>query len=176
MSLYASFEEAWWAVQRVRPEQTPWLDDDGDGFADVGEVAARRGFGSTRTLGDAWAPWVVWARVGEREKGKREKGEGLGVIEAEVRDDGRVSEVWAVVYSPSYQPPKPGMTEGLVVEDLPRVALLDVNGDGVYSAAYDGFGEGGAYRVVVYAVDGEGLVGRPRGVEVHRVYLPMVVK
>jgi hypothetical protein len=63
-----------------------------------------------------------------------------------------------------------------VLEDLPTVALTDGDGDGMYRGTYDGFDEEGTYRVLVYAVDGEGLVGRPRDAGVHRLYLPLVLK
>jgi ligand-binding sensor domain-containing protein len=172
MSLYASFQEARWAVQEAHPDQTPWLDDDGDGVpneGEEGEEAARRGFAYAGTLGDTWPPYVVWAEIGEIQH-------GTGDITAEVRDDTGVSEVWAVIYPPSYQPPDPATTEELVLESLTTVPLSDTNGDGVYSAVYDGFAETGAYRVVVYAVDGEGLMGRPKGAEVHHLYLPLVVR
>jgi hypothetical protein len=172
LSLYASFQEARWAVQEAHPDQTPWLDDDGDGVpneGEEGEEAARRGFAYAGTFGDVWPPYVVWAEIGEIQH-------GTGDITAEVRDDVGVSEVWAVIYPPSYQPPDPATTEELVLESLTTVPLSDTNGDGVYSAVYDGFDETGAYRVVVYAVDGEGLVGRPKGAEVHRLYLPLVVR
>jgi hypothetical protein len=87
--------------------------------------------------------------------------------------------VWAVVYKPSYEPPDPGEVEEMPQEDLPTVALLDLDRDGVYSGVYEGFDELGEYRVVVYAVDGEGLEGRPKQVEVTtgwQVYLPVVMR
>ena len=171
-SLYGSFQEAQWAAQEAHPDQTPWLDDDGDGVpneGDDGQEAARRGFAYAGTLRDAWPPYVVWAEVKDVQGGQ-------GVVEAEVRDDVGVSRVWAVVYPPSYQPPDPATTEELVQEGLPEVPLLDPDGDGVYRTVYSGFGEAGVYRVVVYAVDGEGLVGRPKGIEVHRLYLPLVTR
>jgi hypothetical protein len=157
-------------VQIAHPDQTPWLDDDGDGAPNGGvdgQEATQRSFVSAGTLGDAWSPWVVWAEIVDVQGSQ-------GTIEAEVRDDGSVSEVWAVIYPPSYQSPASG--EALVLEDLPTVTLTDGNGDGVYVALYDGFDEAGTYRVVVYAVDEEGLVGRPRDAEVHRLYLPLVLR
>jgi len=99
------------------------------------------------------------------------------VLEAEVRDDQGVLSVWAVVYKPSYVLPEPG--EELVLEELPTVMLLDLDHDGVYRATYEGFDEVGEYRIVVYAVDGDGLEGRPREVRVHAgwpLYLPLVVQ
>jgi hypothetical protein len=102
-----------------------------------------------------------------------------GVIEAQVEDDQGVLGVWAVVYKPSYEPPDPEEVKEMPQEDLPTVMLLDLDRDGVYSGVYEGFNEVGEYRLVVYAVDGEGLEGRPKQVEVTtgwQVYLPMVLK
>jgi len=102
---------------------------------------------------------------------------GTGVITAEMRDDKSVLSAWAVVYKPSYVPPEPGPE--MVQETLPTVTLLDQNRDDVYTGLYEGFDEVGEYRIVVYAVDGEGFEGRPREVEVRTgwlVYLPVVLK
>ena len=176
MSLYASFQEARWAVGQAHPDQTPWLDDDGDGMPNQpqdGQVAQRRGFAYAGTfIEEKWPPYVVWASV-------RDVQEGDGVIEAKVLDDLGVLSVWAVVYKPSYVPPDPGETEEMPQEDLSTATLLDLDGDDVYSATYEGFDEIGKYRIVVYAVDGEGLEGRPKEMEVivgWRVYLPLVLR
>ena len=109
LSLYNSFEQARWMAETTHPDQTPWLDDDGDGMwnptADDQE-AARRGFAYAGTFSsgdDQWPPYVVWARV-DVENGDR-------VIKAKVEDNhgnGGVSFVWAVLYEPSYTPPPRG--------------------------------------------------------------------
>jgi hypothetical protein len=176
MSLYGSFQQGRSTAQIAHPDQTPWLDDDGDGIPNEeedGQVAQRRGFAYAGTLPDEkWPPYIVWAQV-------RDLQNGQGVIEAEVQDNQGVLSVWAIVYPPSYTPPDPDETEELIQEDLLTVELLDSNGDDVYSAVYPSFGEVGVYRVVVYAVDQEGLEGRPRDLQVRigwSVYLPMVVK
>jgi hypothetical protein len=169
-SLYNSFQEARWAAQEAHPDQTPWLDDDGDGRPNDGEdgqEAARRGFAYAGTLGESWPPYAASAGAGEIQA-------ATGVITAEVRDDGDVSSVWAMIYPPSYRPPTSG--EELVQETVPTVTLSHV-GDGIYSCEYGGFTEAGPYRVVVYAVDEEGLMGRPRAVGAqHRIYLPLILR
>jgi hypothetical protein len=87
-----------------------------------------------------------------------------------------------VVYKPSYTPPNPEQTEEIVQEDLPTVTLLDSEGDGIYSAVYEGFNEPGSYRLVIYAQDGEGIAGRPLAIEIeieigrHQLYLPSVMR
>jgi hypothetical protein len=173
-SLYAGFQTARWAVQSAHPDQTPWLDDDGDGIANEtgeGQEAARRGFTFAGTLGDeAWPPYVVQAT------GPAEVEQGQGVIRAEVRDDERVRRVWAVIYPPSYQPPESG--EEMPQENLPTIVLLDQGSDW-YGATYTGFDEVGVYRVVVYAEDDGGLEARPLAIEVRtgwQVNLPLVLK
>jgi hypothetical protein len=54
-----------------------------------------------------------------------------------------------------------------------------LDGDGVYRATYEGFDEIGAYRIVVHAVDNEGLAARPKAVAVRTgwpVYLPLIFR
>jgi hypothetical protein len=70
-----------------------------------------------------------------------------------------ISEVWALVYAPAYEPPESG--EGLGQENVPRVDLVDGEGDGTYEATY-AFSESGLYRVVAYAIDDARLNARPR--------------
>jgi hypothetical protein len=45
--------------------------------------------------------------------------------------------------------------------NVDKVALQDLDGDGIFTASY-GFVELGTYRVVIYAVDDRGLSARPR--------------
>ena len=114
----------------------------------------------------------MWAQV-------RDVADGEGVVEAEVQDDKRALSVWAVVYKPSYAPPDPEEIEEMLQEDLPTVALLDQNGDGVYSGVYEGFDELGEYRVVGYAVDDEANWALPAWVMVRlgrAVYLPVLMR
>jgi hypothetical protein len=175
-SLYAAFQTANWAVQKAQPYQTPWLDDDGNGVANEtadGELAAQRGFefAGTEAVED-WEPYVVQAI------GPTGVENGYGVIRAQVRDDGRIRRVWAVIYPPSYDAPETG--DELVREILPTVVLLEQEEDW-YGAMYSGFDEIGVYRVVVYAEDRDGWESQPFAIEVEiglgwAVYLPMVVR
>jgi len=172
MSLGAAFEEGEWAVRSAHYDQTPWLDGDGDGVPNETEdrqEAALRGFAYPGTLGEErWSPYIVQAEV-------RGLSGGQGEIWAEVRDDEEVKWVWAVVYPPSYQPPE--SEEELGAEPLP--VTLQSRGGNWYGGLYGEFDESGAYRVVVYAEDDEGLMGRPKQVQVWtgwRVYLPVIMK
>jgi len=175
-SLYGGFQEATWAVQAAGYDQTPWLDDDGDGTpneANEGGVAQTRGFNYAGTLADeGWPPYIAQAI------GPSVISRGRGDIRAKVLDDetNGVRLVWAVIYAPSYQPPAAG--EEIVKETLPSIVLANLGND-EYGAAYTGFDEMGLYRVVVYAEDIHHLEARPLTIEVRtgwQVYLPVVVK
>jgi PKD repeat protein len=173
-SLYNSFQKATWATQAAHPNQTPWLDDDGDEVANGaldGVESARRGFAFAGTLpAEQWPPYVVQV------KGPIKPERTQGVIEAEVRDDEGVDDVWAVIYPPSYQAPEPG--EEMVDEVLPTIVLQPQQGrDDWYAALYTGFLEQGVYTVVVYAEDFDDLAARPVAIEIGRaVYLPLVMR
>jgi hypothetical protein len=175
-SLYGSFAEARWAVQEGHPQQTPWLDDNGNGIPNEvgdGAVAQVRGFNYAGTFAEVlWPPYVREAHV-------RDVHAGGGVIAAEIHDDVGVLSAWAVIYPPSYTPPAPEGVEEMVQEDLETAMLLDTNGDQIFTAYSSAFDEVGEYRVVIYALDGDGLQGRPRSVTVRtgwQVYLPLVVR
>jgi hypothetical protein len=174
MSLYSGFSEAKWAVQQAHADQTPWLDDNGDGTPnglEDGQLATQRGFAYAGTLpGTEWPPHIAWASFAQ----------SIGFIQAEVQvQAGRIiSEVWALLYAPSYEPPE--SSEDLEAEDVPKVALTDPDENGLYTATTAEFVEQGAYRVVVYAVDTIGLNARPKeaagGGGGNMIYLPVVLR
>jgi hypothetical protein len=176
-SLYGAFSEAQWAANQAHPDQTPWLDDDGDGVPNEskdGEEAQVRGFAYAGTLDgeENWPPYIAQAEIGDIS-------DGDGVISAEVRDDRSVLGVTAIIYKPSYIPPDQDAQE-MPAESLPTVALRDTDGNGIYRATYEGFDEVGTYRIVVMAVDGEGIEGRPFAIEMqlggYQLYLPAITR
>ena len=165
LSLYAGFQEAAWAVDAVQPAQTPRLDADG-------ETAAGRSFMSVETLDHLkYPPYIASAGVGEIV-------DGQGVITAAVRDDGSVARVWAMIYPPMYEAPDPEGVETLTATAFPTVAL-PYEGDDIYRADYEDFSTLylGADRVVIYAMDDDGLMARPLSAGgKHYVYLPLVLR
>jgi hypothetical protein len=158
MSLHSSFAEARWTLQQAHPDQTPWLDDNGNGVpneVEDGQEAARRGFAYAGTFASfEWPPYIAQATFDQL----------VGVIRAQVQvtQSKVISDVWALAYLPSYQPPPPG--EDMVRDEddpnVDRVTLQDPDGDGIYTTVYD-FAELGRYRVVIYAVDDRGESARP---------------
>jgi hypothetical protein len=174
-SLYNGFQSARAAVQIAYPDQTPWLDDDGNGIANEttdGQEAQRRGFTYAGTFDSRWPPYV--AQV----SGPAVAPNGQGTIRAQILDDpdSWIRRVWLVVYPPSYQPPSPG--ERLVNQTLPGAVLQD-QGGGWYAVTYTGFTERGVYRVVLFAEDSDGLEARGVALTVHvgpAGFLPLVMR
>jgi hypothetical protein len=171
MSLFSGFEEARWTVRQAHPDQTPWLDDDGDGVPNDpgdGQVAAQRGFAYAGTLtGEDWPPYIAQATVNRT----------TGTIQAQVlvHNSKTVSEVWALIYPPSYKPPGPG--EDMIIDDVPRVVLPGPDAYNGFGATYT-FTEPQTYRVVIYAIDDTGKAARPRAADggvAYPVFLPVVV-
>jgi hypothetical protein len=171
MSLFGAFDAAERATLLSRPDQTPWLDSDGDELPNEQkdwEEAARRGFSHGHLPDGEWIPYVVQVEVRGLEGGR-------GEIWAEVRDDVGVDDVWAVVYPPSYVSPQP--SDELVAEPLP--VTLHAQGNDWYGGLYGAFDEAGLYQVIVYATDEGALKSRPRKIEVRTgwsMYLPALCK
>ena len=131
----------------------------------------QRGFAVSFGAED-WPPYIVQATVNQ----------ATGRITAEVRIEGShvVSEVWALLYAPSYEPPESG--EDLGQESVPKVMLADPDQDSIYTATTTEFVEEGIYRVVIYAVDDMGLSARPKqssvtlGEPFESIYLSVILR
>ncbi len=175
LSLRDSFEKARRAVESVQPVQTPWLEDNGNRTPNEeteGTIAGQRFFATyTSILSDVvkWPPYIANAEIGRIVSGR-------GIITAEVRDDAGVVGVWAAIYPPTYTLP-PSTREDLVLDAVPTVTLTHA-GSNLYAAEYAGFSRTGIpmSRIVVYAVDGDGLQGTPRVIWGGRIYLPLVLR
>ena len=169
-TLKACYDQAKTAVALTGVNQTPWLDDNGDGVSNGSDGATAAG----RTMANAFGaapPQITTATVNIV---------GVnGTVEAQVQEGGDLLDVvWAAVYAPSFQEPS-YTTLNLGV---PSLKLDPVNGtSGLYRAAYpNGFTEQGAYRVIVYAQDKSGMQAQPmlasEGGAQRKVYLPLVLR
>ncbi|MCX6047641.1 MAG: SMP-30/gluconolactonase/LRE family protein [Chloroflexi bacterium] len=177
-SLYTSFQRAQSAAESYHPEQVAWLDGNGNGVpneADDYAVAAQRGFDAAGTLGEVWPPFIT------ETAGPASVTGGQGLLSARVSDDKLVKFVWAAIYPPNYV--SPNNSEALVrdEDDLTVAKIkLDLRSDGTYSSLYTGFQLAGAYRVVFYAEDDEGLEAQPVTLRVNlgpqQIFLPFVVR
>jgi hypothetical protein len=173
--LYTSFRAATAAVGATGLWQTPWLDDNGDRAPDErdGNLARQRGLPKCGIID---SPPVI-----DRVAPPASIVDGDGVLRAWVRDDGGAEglEVWAFVYSPSFEEPVPTGDGTMPDLGLPKVPFSDTNGDGEYVGLYEDFTEDGAYHVVVYAQDAAGNHALPAVTTVRTrwwVYLPIVVR
>jgi hypothetical protein len=176
-SMYTSYELARTAVDASRLAQTPWLDGNSNGIPNEErdtERAELRSFSYPgETFSEEWEPYIADVQP------PSSIDNGRGLIRATVLDDESVDQVWAVVYPPSYTPPKAGVElQPVISEELHTMRLTD-QGNNVYGTTYPGFSEEGTYRVVVYAEDEDGLEARPVAIEVRvgdppLLYLPYV--
>ena len=159
--------------------QTPWLDDDGDASANGqndGDVARGRGLANFAFALGSGRPPVV-----DQVLPPTSIQDGEGLIRARVRDDGDLAQVdvWAIVYPPSFEEPEPSPDGTMPDLDLPEVTLSDSDRDGEFVGVYEDFSEGGVYRLVVYAEDGQGNLSQPGVLEVQTVwpvYLPLILR
>lgn len=168
-TLRACFNQARGAVLAVGNNQSPWLDDNGDGLANQldGTIAQERYV--ARFFGAA-PPSISQAEVTVQN--------GTGLLTATVdRGDQTVALVWAAVIPPSFREPTVTTLElGLPVVRLEPVA----NQPGLFRASYPGgFGERGEYRVIFYAQDQDDAQAQPRVVRIQpgaQIFLPLIMK
>lgn len=182
--LFSGFWEARIAARQVSALiQDPWLDADGDGAPNELEdaaIAARRTLFAVNSQASSqlWPPYIASVQESAAVNGQRQ-------IQADVRDNGTLARVWAVIYPPGYQPPTSG--NELTPDNAPKADLTLV-GDR-YQLHYPGFTQLGLYRVVVHAQDSDGLQARPAVITVNtaapvggqfasnaHVYLPLVTR
>jgi hypothetical protein len=150
-SIKACFDEGVAAVALAGVDQTPWLDDNGDGLfnANDGTVASQRQI--TRFFSSV-RPRITSTDVAV---------DGTsGVLTAQVEAGAEaVRVVWAAVYPPSFQEP----SETTLNLNVPLVRLEPVsNSSGLYRFNYiNGFTEQGDYRIIFYAQDRLGIHASP---------------
>ncbi len=163
-NLKACFDQGKAAVATTQMNQTPLLDDNGDGVfsAGDGDEAAKRHvtrfFSSVRP---------VISSVDVQKSGAN------GVLNATVAEGAEQTElVWAAVYPPSFAEP----TDVTINLSVPVVRLEPVAGQpGKFSVNYNnGFLESGDYRIIFYAQDRLGLNAAPVSPGGIQIFLPQI--
>ena len=169
-SLKACFDQARLAVQVTGNNQTPMLDDNGDGVYNSGDGDIAKNRYVTRFFA-AVSPTIQSVDV-------TATGDD-GVLTAEVQEGAeKVDLVWAAVYPPDFQEP----TDVTLNLNVPVVRLEPVEGHpGRYQVNYvNGFTQGppSSYRIIFYAQDRLGLNALPKryGATGATLYLPVVEK
>jgi hypothetical protein len=166
-SIKACFDEAKAAVQTAGVDQTPLLDDNGDGVVNDGDGTIAQGRYITHFFSSI-RPQIVSVAVDRQGTN--------GTFSATVVEGAEeVEEVWATVYPPSFVEPQ-DVTINL---NVPVVRLAeDPNVPGRYTFNYvNGFLEEGDYRIVFYAQDVNGINAIPRREgQLEQLYLPVISK
>jgi hypothetical protein len=164
-NLKVCFDQAVSAVEATGVNQTPWLDDNGDGFYDSGDGDVAQGRIITRFFSSS-RPQIANATL-HREGAN-------GTLSAQVIAGAEeIDLVWAVVFPPGFVEPD-NVTLNL---NVPTVRLEPVpNEPGHYRFNYaNGFLEEGDYRIVYYAQDRLGIHAIPRREgEQDLLFLPLV--
>jgi hypothetical protein len=164
-SLKVCYEQGKAAVLTTGVNQTPWLDDNGDGISNEGDGSVAQGRVLTHFFSSI-RPQINSVKV--------DKQGANGVLTANVVEGAEeLAIVWAAVYPPSFKEP----TDVTINLNVPTVRLEpDPNNKQLYSFAYtNGFLEQGDYRVVFYAQDRLGIHALPRREgELSLLYLPIV--
>ncbi len=161
-NLLVAFNEAKEVASTAFVLQQAMIDGNGNGIPNEltdGAIAASRSFAYAGTFSsDDWPPHIFTVQPPTLINNFK------GVIQADVRDNQQVRQVWAVVYPPDYTPPVTG--QELQPEVLPTFLLTPVDNGSLYAGEFTGFTQTGVYRIVVQAEDADGLValaGRDRG-------------
>jgi hypothetical protein len=151
-NLKVCFDEGVQAVQGTGVDQTPWLDDNGDGIFNDGDGTVAQQRIVTRFFSS------VRPRIGIVSVTK----EGVnGTLTANVEDGAEeIALVWAAIFPPSFVEP----TDVTLNLNIPTVRLeADENEEGLYSFNYtNGFTEEGDYRIIFYAQDRLGIHAVPK--------------
>lgn len=180
-SLLGAFYEAQANTRRSPSVQTPWLDDDGDQVPNSGDDGLEAAKVSFRVAGafdrsaSLWQPYVVQGEVRPSDTLAVAAPVNRGEVWAEVRDDGQVESVWAVIYPPGYQPP----TDSEALVNGPPPITLQARGNNQYAGLYGAFDAVGNYRIVIYALDDDGLHSPAKTLIFNngsRLFLPLIQK
>ena len=151
-NLKTCYDEGVAAAQGIGVNQTPWLDDNGDGVSTSGDGLVAQGRVVTRFFSSI-RPKIGSVSVNQ---------EGANGTLTALVDDGaeELALVWAAVFPPSFEEPS-NVTLNL---NVPTVRLEPVpDQEGRYTFAYaNGFTEEGDYRVIFYAQDRLGINAVPK--------------
>ncbi|MEZ4620391.1 MAG: C13 family peptidase [Caldilineaceae bacterium] len=151
-NLKACFDQGKAAVTVTGVDQTPWMDDNGDGLHNSSDGSVAQGRFVTRFF-SAVRPQITLGQV--------ERNGSSGTLTADVTPGAEAVEiVWAAIYPPNFEEPD-DVTLNLQV---PTVRLEpDASAPNRYSFTYvNGFTEVGDYRIVFYAQDRLGIHAQPR--------------
>ena len=166
-SLKDCYNQATTAVAMAGNNQTPWMDDNGDGLSNPTDGTLAQNRYVTHFFG-ASPPSITESSVTLQGTS--------GTLTARVTQGAEeIALVWAAVYGPSFQEPT-GTSLDLGVPILRLEAGAE---EGLYRVIYPaGFVDEGVYRVVFYAQDRLGTHSTPQRITVagSSIYMPLLFK
>jgi hypothetical protein len=139
----------------LRPK--PQIDSDGNGIANE---ETDRAIASQLHVGLDVKPGTTIPTIDEVTPPQEIEDTKTTQIWAEVSTVQGVTEVWAVIISPNYQPPT--NDEGSSWLQFPVVFLKANDAEKRYFGSYDGFDRPGEYTIIIYAEDRVGNVSVPQ--------------
>ena len=139
------------------PDQTPLLDDDGDGMGNGGGDGVVAG---TKYIGGGNVAVNTVPVIGSVKPNQTADGSGTAELWAKdisVPAGLALARVYAVIRPPEYG----GATKGDTILEFPAVELLP-QGGGVYGGSFNQLNLSGDYSVMYYAVDNMGNTSEPK--------------
>jgi hypothetical protein len=170
--LKSCFDQGKAAVSVTGVDQTPWMDDNGDGIYNSADGTVAQARFVTRFF-SAVRPQITGSQV--------ERSGSSGTFSADVTAGAEAVEiVWAAIYPPGFQEPD----EVTLNLQVPTVRLEpDASVPNRYTFNYiNGFTEAGDYRIVFYAQDRLGIHAQPRlpgdnqPAPAQTIFLPLVAR
>ncbi|MGA1869868.1 MAG: 6-bladed beta-propeller [bacterium] len=162
MDVQAAFLHAKNAIAFLCKNQTPQLDDTGNG---VGNEKSDGKLAKNYIIGVGIMLAGDDPMIGSICPGLTLSGSSYATIRVEdVTTTGTIERIFALINSPQYVRDVPGQS----VTDLPTVELVD-KGDGRYEGTYSDFSIYGTYTIAVYAKDTEGNLSVPKETHVFRM-------
>lgn len=158
-----AFLETISALRFFHEEQTPLMDDDGDGIGNEktdGKLARASGIGLGILL--AGGPPVI-GKIAPRQVLHGETSARIWV--KGVTGTNTMEKVWAVIREPGQQPALAGgsasASAAYTEKDLPTLVLKKIGSDR-FEGVYKAFTRTGSYEIAVYAMDKSGSVSLPK--------------
>jgi hypothetical protein len=150
-NLYESFQNAT-AKMRIHDDfktqnQNPQLFD-----GKAGELAKTIYIGSKLLIADSLPEF------GEDHTPSKTLSAGAHELYAHIYDLEGIDSAWAYIMPPNFYIPEPTDAFETPIIDLPRLNLIDGQGNGRYSGIYDHFTQNGTYQVTFYCEDTDGNV------------------
>jgi len=154
-----SFLQAKKAVSFSYKNQTPLLDDTGNGIGNEkpdGHLAInyRIGLGIILAGDDPLIGSIVPEQTADT-------GSSATIWVEDVTTTGTIDKVWAVIAPPNDDPDDPNSP----ISELPILDLTHV-GSNRYEGSYSAFSKNGTYQITVYAIDLEGNISLPMGTNI----------